>query len=404
MRLVEALIMARAIRPGGSTVKPKHEARFGSKPEKRGISGAMGGLDRSHADLGWRWSLGFRRSNETLPIIGRDAMTELTRRAALAGAAATTLMPLVTGAPARAAAPQATKQNAGFYRYNVGTHQITVINDGVTVVPRPDNYVANASKEEVSKAFADNYMPADKATQSYSPIVVNTGSKLIVIDTGLGPATYETSKGKLGQFQTNLAAAEIDRNNVDTVIISHFHGDHINGLLMADNKAAYPNAEIMVPSVEWKFWMDDGEMSKGVGNPILENSFKNARRVFDALGRKVSQYDADKEIAPGITSVASPGHTPGHTSYIVASGSEKLLVQVDITAGAAFLFVNNPDWLFQFDVDKPLAVQTRRKLYEMAIAEKMPIQAFHAGFPGLVRVEKNGNGYRWVPTFWNASL
>jgi glyoxylase-like metal-dependent hydrolase (beta-lactamase superfamily II) len=331
-------------------------------------------------------------------------MTDLTRRAALAGAAAATLLPLAMGAPARAAAPQATKQAASFYRYNVGTHQITVVNDGVTVVPRPDNYVANASKDEVSKVFADNYMPADKATQSYSPIVVNTGSKLIVIDTGLGPATYESSKGKLGQFQTNLAAAEIDRNNVDTVIISHFHGDHINGLLMADNKPAYPNAEIMVPSVEWKFWMDDGEMSKGTGNPVLENAFKNARRVFDALGRKVTQYDAGKEIAPGITSVASPGHTPGHTSYIVASGSEKLLVQVDITAGAAFLFVKNPDWHLQFDVDKPLAVQSRRKLYDMAIAEQMPIQAFHAGFPGLVRVEKDGNGYRWVPVLWNGSL
>lgn len=331
-------------------------------------------------------------------------MTELTRRAAMAGVAATTLMPNILATPARAAAPPAAKQAPSFYRYNVGTHQITVVNDGVTVVPRPDTYVPNASKEEVSKAFADNYLPADKATQSYSPIVVNTGSKLVVIDTGLGPATYEQSKGKLGQFQTNLAAAEIDRNNVDTVIISHFHGDHINGLLLADNKPAYPNAEVMVPSAEWKFWMDDGEMSKGMGNPILENSFKNARRVFDALGRKVTQYEAGKEIAPGITSVASPGHTPGHTSYIVTSGSDKLLVQVDITAGAAFLFVKNPDWHLQFDVDKPLAVQTRRKLYDMAIAEKMPIQAFHAGFPGLVHVEKDGNGYRWVPTFWNASL
>jgi glyoxylase-like metal-dependent hydrolase (beta-lactamase superfamily II) len=331
-------------------------------------------------------------------------MTELTRRAALSGVAATTLLPFTAAAPARAAAPLANKQAASFYRYNLGGYQITVVNDGVTVIPRPDNYVANASKEEVSKAFADNYMPPDKATQSYSPIVVNTGSKLVVIDTGLGPTTYEQSKGRLGQFQTNLAAAEIDRNNVDIVIVSHFHGDHINGLLTADNKAAYPNAEIMVPSVEWKFWMDDGEMSKGMGNPILENNFKNARRVFDALGRKVAQYDAGKEIAPGITSIASPGHTPGHSSYIVASGSEKLLVQADITAGAAFLFVKNPDWQLQFDVDKPLAVQTRRKLYDMAIAEQMPVQAFHAGFPGLVRVEKDGNGYRWVPTFWNASL
>src|SRR5207237_1251551 len=145
------------------------------------------------------------------------------------------------------------------------------------------------------------------------------------------------------------------------------------------NKSANPKADIMLTSTELKCWMDDGEMSKGMGNPILEGNFKNARRVFDALARKVTQYDAGKEIAPGITSVASPGHTPGHTSYIVASGSDKLLVQVDITAGSAFLFVKNPDWQLLFDVDKPLAVQTRRKLYDMAIAEKMPIQAFHAG-------------------------
>ena len=269
-------------------------------------------------------------------------MTELTRRTALAGIAASTVVPLSVATPARANAPLADKQAPSFYRYNIGTHQITVVSDGVTVTPRPDNYVANASKDEVSKAFADNYMPPDKATHSYSPIVINTGSKLVVVDTGLGPATYEQSKGKVGQFQTNLAAAGIDRNSIDTVIISHFHGDHINGLLTADSKAAYPNAEIMVPSAEWKFWMDDGEMSKGAGNPILEGNFKNSRRVFDALGRKVTQYEAGKEIASGITSLASPGHTPGHTSFIVASGSEKLLVQVDITAGAAFLFVKNP--------------------------------------------------------------
>jgi glyoxylase-like metal-dependent hydrolase (beta-lactamase superfamily II) len=236
-------------------------------------------------------------------------MTELTRRAALAGVAATTLMPL-SMSPARANAPQATKQAPSFYRYNVGTHQITVVSDGVTMIPRPDNYVVNASKDEVGKVFAENFLPPDKATHSYNPIVINTGSKLVVVDTGLGPATLEQSKGTLGQFQTNLAAAGIDRNNVDTVIISHFHSDHINGLLAADNKSAYPNAEIMVPSTEWKFWMDDGEMSKGMGNPILEGNFKNARRVFDAIGRKVTQYDAGKEIAPGITSIASPVTRP----------------------------------------------------------------------------------------------
>ena len=331
-------------------------------------------------------------------------MTELTRRAALAGAAATALMPLAVTRAARAAAPLADKQAASFYRYNVGTHQITVVCDGVATINLSDTYVANAPKDEVGKVLAQNQLPPDKITHTYNPVVVNTGSKLVVIDTGLGAAQFEQSKGRLGQFHGNLTAANIDRNNVDIVIISHFHGDHINGLLAAENKPAFPNAEIMVPAVEWKFWMDDGEMSKGMGNPILENNFKNARRVFDALGRKVTPYDAGKEVAPGITSVASPGHTPGHTSYVVASGSEKVLMQVDITAGAAFLFVKNPEWHPGFDVDKPLAVQTRRKLYDMAIADNMPIQAFHAAFPGLVRVEKDGSGYRWVPAIWNASL
>ena len=331
-------------------------------------------------------------------------MIELTRRAALVGAGASALMPFAKTAPASAAAPLAERQAASFYRYNVGTHQVTVVCDGVSTVNLPDTYVANATKDQVGKILAESQLPADKVTHTFSPIVVNTGSKLVVIDTGLGPDQFAQSKGRTGQFHANLAAANLDRNAVDTVVISHFHGDHINGLLAAENKPAFANAEIMVPAAEWKFWMDDGEMSKGMGNPILENNFKNIRRVFDALGRKVTQYEAGKEVAPGITSVASPGHTPGHTSYVVASGSDKVLVQVDITAGAAFLFVKNPEWQFGSDVDKPLAVQTRRKLYDMAIAEKMPIQAYHAAFPGLVRVEKDGNGYRWIPAIWNAYL
>ncbi|WP_063684867.1 MBL fold metallo-hydrolase [Bradyrhizobium stylosanthis] len=333
-------------------------------------------------------------------------MTDITRRATLAGAAASALLPFVKTSPASAAAPPATAQNASFYRYNVGTHQVTVVCDGVATVTLTDNYAAGASKDDINKVFAEHHLPADKVTHTFNPVVINTGPKLVVIDTGLGPDQFAQTKGKVGQFHNNLAAASIDRAAVDAVIISHFHGDHINGLLAAENKPAFPNAEILVPAVEWKFWMDDGEMSKGTGNPILENNFKNIRRVFDALGRKVTQYESGKEVAPGITSVASPGHTPGHNSFIVASGAEKVLVQVDITAGAAFLFVKHPEWNIASDVDKPLAQETRRKLYDMAIAEKMPIQAFHAAFPGLVRVEKekDGSGYRWIPSIWNASL
>jgi glyoxylase-like metal-dependent hydrolase (beta-lactamase superfamily II) len=236
-------------------------------------------------------------------------MIEISRRATLAGAAATALMPFVKTAPARAAAPLAEKQNASFYRYNVGSHQVTVVCDGVATINLPDNYAAGASKDDINKIFAENHLPVDKVTHTFNPVVINTGPKLVVIDTGLGPDQFAQTKGKVGQFQNNLAAANIDRAAVDTVIISHFHGDHINGLLAAENKPAFPNAEIMVPATEWKFWMDDGEMSKGVGNPILEGNFKNIRRVFDALGRKVTPYESGKELAPGITAMASPGHT-----------------------------------------------------------------------------------------------
>jgi glyoxylase-like metal-dependent hydrolase (beta-lactamase superfamily II) len=334
-------------------------------------------------------------------------MTELTRRGIMSGAvaasAATALTPL-TGSSASAAAPPVGKQAPGFYRYKVGTFEVTVATDGVVVNPLADNYVANAPKDAVNGALAANYLPADKATHFYAPIVVNTGAKLVVIDTGLGPTVYQNSKGMAGQFQTNIAAAGIDRDKVDTVIISHFHGDHINGLLAAENKPAYPNAEIMVPAVEWKYWSDDGNMSKAAAGSPLENNFKNVRRVFGALGNKVTQYDAGKEIAPGISSVASYGHTIGHTSHIIASGSQRVLVQADITAGMAVLFIRNANWQFAFDMDRALAQETRRKLYDMAIAEKMLVQSFHSPFPAVGYVEKDGDGYRWIPAPWNPTV
>ena len=332
-------------------------------------------------------------------------MTELTRRGILSGAvaasAATALTPLA-GNSALAAAPPIGKQASSFYRYKVGTFEVTVASDGVVVNPLADTYVANAPKDAVNAALAANYLPTDKATHFYAPIVVNTGSKLVVIDTGLGPTVFQNSKGMAGQFHSNIAASGIALDKIDTVIISHFHGDHINGLLAAENKPAFPNAEIMVPAAEWKFWTDEGEFAKA--SEGLKGNFNNVKRVFGALGNKVTQYEAGKEISPGITSVASYGHTIGHTSHIVSSGSQRVLVQADITAGMAFLFMRNSDWQFAFDMNRPLAQETRRKLYDMAIAEKMLVQSFHSPFPAVGYVEKDGNGYRWIPAPWNPTI
>jgi glyoxylase-like metal-dependent hydrolase (beta-lactamase superfamily II) len=205
-----------------------------------------------------------------------------------------------------------------------------------------------------------------------------------------------------GQYHGNLKAAGIDRNAIDVVIISHFHGDHINGLITPDKKPSFPNAEIMVPAAEWKYFMDDGEMSRQTTDR-MKGVFAGARNVFDALGRKVTQYEPGKELAPGITSVATNGHTPGHNSHIVASGNSKVYVQADVTNHPA-LFVRNPGWHAFFDQDAKMAEETRRKLYDMLVAEKMLVQGFHYPFPGMAYIEKAGNGYREIPVMWNPTL
>jgi glyoxylase-like metal-dependent hydrolase (beta-lactamase superfamily II) len=315
------------------------------------------------------------------------------------GAAAAFGLP---SAPAHAAAPPTGKQAPGFYRYKVGDIELTVVTDGARVGPLADNFVRNAKKEEVNEALQAAFMERDKLSVPYNPIAVNTGSKLVVIDTGLGTAQYEQSKGALGQFHTNLAAAGIDAKNVDVVIISHFHGDHINGLVTADNKPAFPNAEIMVPAAEWKYWTDDGNMSKAAGNTIVENNFKNMRRVF-GVNSKVTQYEADKELVPGIRSVATYGHTPGHTSHIISSGSASVMVQADVT-NVPFLFATNPGWHAVFDMDAKMAEETRRKLYDRLATDKMMLQGFHYPFPSVAYIQKEGNGYRTIPAPWNPTI
>ena len=329
-------------------------------------------------------------------------MTDLNRRHLLTGAAtagaATALAPFATPS-ARAAAPLAGTQAPGFYRYKVGSIEVTVVTDGANTFKFADTHVLNKSRAELNTALEAAYYPKDLMTTPYNPIVVNTGGKLIVFDTGTSEAAFVSSKGQTGQFQNNLKAARIDRNAVDTVVISHFHGDHINGLLTPDNKPAFANAEILVPAVEWKYFMDDGEMSRAPKGR-METVFQNLRRVFDALGRKVTPYDAGKEIAPGVTSVATPGHTPGHTAFVIASGNSKVFVQGDVTH-VPWVFARNPGWHAFYDQDGPMAEATRRKVYDMLVAERMPVQGFHYPFPSLGYVEKSGSGYREVPVPWN---
>jgi len=327
----------------------------------------------------------------------------MSRRGLLAGAAVAPLLTTVTLSnvtPSNAASPPAGTQAPGYYRYKVGSTEITVVTDGANRFAIPDTFVANASKDQINAELAKAFMPPGFFVGPYNPVVVNTGAKLALIDTGTGEGTFASSKGATGQFMRNLAASGIDAGAIDTVIISHYHGDHINGLLKADGTLAFPNAEILVPEPEHAYWMSDSEMGRA-GTPRIKGVFDNVRKVMkpDVL-KRVRTYAWDKEVIGGITAVGTPGHSPGHTSLVVASGNSKVFVQGDVTH-APYLFVRNPGWHPFYDHDPVLAEATRRKTYDMLVAEKMLVQGFHYPFPSHAFVEKSGNGYREVPVPWN---
>lgn len=282
------------------------------------------------------------------------------------------------------------------HRYKVGDIEVTVLSDGFRMVPVSGNYLSNASAEDLAKALGEAGEPTDKMKNTYSPLVLTTGGKRVLFDTGNGSAAAAESNNERGTLNANLAAAGFDRNAIDVVVISHFHADHVNGLLMPDNSKAFPNAEIMVPEVEWKFWMDDGEMSRASKGRMTE-LFANNRRVFDTLSRKVTPYAWDKEIVPGVTAVGTPGHSIGHTSYVVSSGGKTMYVQSDVCNNVA-VFAPYPDWQGFFDQDGAKAAATRRKVYDMLVAEKLPVQGYHFPYPALARIERQGNGYKVVPT------
>lgn len=320
-------------------------------------------------------------------------MTEITRRTLLSSAAA------LATAPAFAAAPQAGTQAPGFYRYKVGDFELTQLSDGAGTFPMPDHFVVNVSKETAIAEAARSYLaPEGKITVPFNPVLINTGSKLILIDTGNGPGPNPA----IGRLVGSLAAAGYSPQQIDTVVISHLHPDHINGLHTKDGALTFPNAEVLMPQADWAFWMNEDNAAKAA-DPVNKNYFANAKKNLSDLTGHVTMYGWDKEIAPGLTSIGTPGHSPGHTSFAVASGSDKIFIQSDVTNIPAF-FLRHPDWHVMYDHDAELAQKTRHRFYDMAATEKAVVVGYHFPFPSVGHVEKDGAGYRLVPVNWSAAL
>lgn len=316
----------------------------------------------------------------------------VSRRSLIAAGAATLAMPAlpVLTTTARAAAPMTGAQVPGFYRWMVGTFEVTALHDGVARGPVEAGRIPNAPLDDVKKLLAANFMPTEQFTNHFTTLVVNTGSKLILIDSGFNNNGAPTT----GKMATNMAAAGIDPKQIDTVLISHFHPDHINGLRTKEGALVYANAEIVIPQAEWDHYMDDAKM-----NAVPEagrGAFLVSRRVFGPIAKDLRRMEIGKEAVPGITAIGTPGHTPGHVSFVVSSGTSTLMVVGDASNDPR-LFARNPHWHLGFDLDKPMAVESRRKLLDMAATDRMQLSFYHAAFPATGYVAKDGAGFNWFP-------
>ena len=320
-------------------------------------------------------------------------MPALTRRSlvavgAIAGAA-------VLARPLQAAAPLAKMQGPGAYRYKLGDYQLTALYDGIWYLPIDDKFVHNASGAQVNEALAAAFLPPRVLPISFTALLVNTGAKLILIDTGTAGQITDTA----GVMLDNLKVAGVRPADIDTILISHFHPDHIDGIKTKDGVKVFANAEIFVPEPEWAFWMDDANMGRYSGNAVVHKYFLNARRIFSDIAKEVHRFKPGTEVAPRIESIAAYGHTPGHTAFAIHSGSQSMLAMSD-TVREPFLFVRHPQWQPSYDMDGPLAADTRVNMLDRAAADRMPVEAYHFPFPACGHIVKTASGFELAPSMW----
>ena len=295
--------------------------------------------------------------------------------------------------PARASAPIERMQGPGAYRTKLGDYQLTALYDGTWFLPIDDKFIRNAGAAEVDKALTDAFLAPRVLPITFTALLVNTGTRLVLIDTGTAGQITDSA----GVMLDNLKSAGVTPGQIDTIVISHFHPDHIDGIKTKDGAKVFPNAEIFVPEPEWTLWMDDANMGRYTG--AVHKYFLNARRIFSDIAGEVHRFRPGAEVAPGIVSIPAYGHTPGHTAFSVHSGSASLLVMSD-TVRNPYLFVRHPDWQPMFDMDGPMAAKARRAMLDRAAADRMLVEAYHFPFPACGHIVRSGTGFELEPVMW----
>ena len=285
-----------------------------------------------------------------------------------------------------------TLPSPGFRRTKMGDVEIISVLGGIARRPLGEEFVKNAPLAEVKALLTSQGLPTDYIDVPFTPFVVIAGGRKVLIDTGLG----EFGVPNAGKLLENLRAAGVPASDIDTVLISHFHGDHINGLRNKAGELAFAKAKVMVPAAEYAFWMDDAKMAAAPAGQ--KGAFENARRTFSAMGPDMLvQFAAGAEVVPGIRSVAAYGHTPGHTLFEVTSAGQSFFYLADLT-NVPSRFARNPDWAVSFDMDAEAARKVRREVFARVTSSKSLVGGFHFPFPAFGRMTATGNGYTFEPT------
>lgn len=287
-----------------------------------------------------------------------------------------------------AAAPMVKTSAPAYYRIMLGDFEITALSDGTTALP-VEKLLLHTTAEETGKRLAKSYLKSPVET-SFNSFLINTGSKLILVDTGAGNFFGPT----LGKLAANLKAAGYQPEQVDEIYITHMHSDHVGGLLAGD-KMAFPNAIVRAQKNEADYWLSQANMDKAADDKGL---FKNAMAAMSpyAAAGKFKAFEGDTELTPGIKAIAGHGHTPGHSTYVIESKGEKLVLWGDLMHVAAVQF-EHPEVTIAFDSDGKTAEQERKKAYADAAKGGYLVAGAHLSFPGIGRLRAEGKGYVWVP-------
>ncbi len=295
------------------------------------------------------------------------------------------------------AVERATPTNATAYRFAVGDYRATVVSDGTLSFP-VGFFVPNADPAAATAALSGDFLPTDNVLAHLNVLYLETGEHKVLIDTGAGNTFGPT----VGYLASNLEAAGIVPDTVDTIILTHAHPDHIGGVLDDSGNPVFANASYYISEPEWDFWTAPTvEMPNSLVDADTQaTTVAVAKEWLGAIASRTTRFALGDEIIPGIVSVPSVGHTPGQSSYLITSGDESLLATGDVFFSDP-LNLENPDWEVAFDTDPQAGVATRKQLLETVVGDRRKLLVPHMPFPGLGHVRAQGDAYGWEPIVWD---